>query len=321
MDKRQAHPRTNIEIRKKTGEKISVHFSELNRQTQDAMPKTVADDEIKYSLWRYESLEEIFKDALISHEGDFLPLLRKDDLITPLIIPKEQLENIRRTRTDKILKNAQLSLPVGYIVTSVPCKYKIIDANTTAGSCASPEKALAYAKPDRNSEKVLEASLLWAHLEGRPIQSNKLNPAEKSEELLIFEEQGDWLRMKLVVLEKEKRFVWLNKKDIPYKIVRLIEVDRLKTLIEFLNPASGSQTDKNRSLADNLKFILDQPFDLGLDSTGETKWSNGILWVKVNVRSESQCSDEETKLLSTGWLPYIDSKTKKRVLGWHSRGC
>ncbi|MBL7669712.1 MAG: hypothetical protein JNM39_04445 [Bdellovibrionaceae bacterium] len=54
----------DLEIRKKTGEKIRIHLSELNRQTQDALPKTVTTDDIKYSLWRYESLEEILKNAM-----------------------------------------------------------------------------------------------------------------------------------------------------------------------------------------------------------------------------------------------------------------
>ncbi len=311
----------NFEIRKKTGEKNNIRLSDLNRQTQTALPKMVSADEAKASLWRYESLEEIFKGAMISHESDFLPLLRKDDLKTALNIPKEQLESIRQDRINRVLTASQFSLPVGYIVTSVACTNKKIDANTTSGSCAGPGKATAYARPDRNSEKILEASLLWAHLEGRAVQNNKLNPAEKSEKLLVFEEQGDWIRMKLVVLEKSKRLVWLNKKDIPYKMVRLSQTDRVKTLIEFLNPTSGSPADENRNLSENLKLLSEQPLDLDLDSAGETKWADGILWVKVGVRSEPHCSVEESKPISTGWLPYIVPKTKKKVLGWYSRGC
>lgn len=311
----------DLEIRKKTGEKIRIRLSELNRQTQDALPKTVQADEIKYSLWRYESLEEIFKSAMISRETDFIPLLRKDDLKTPLNISKEQLESVRQSRIDKLLRDHQWSLPIGHILTSVPCTYKKTDANTTTGSCASPGKAPAYAKPDRSSEKILDASLLWAHLEGRPIQTNKLNPTENSEELLVFEEQGDWVRMKLAVLDKSKRIVWLNKKDIPYKVVRLNPADRMKTLIEFLHPPSVTPSDENRNLAENLKFLIEQPLDLDLDSAGEAKWSDGVLWVKVNVRSEPHCSVGEAKPISTGWLPYIDPKTKKKVLGWYSRGC
>lgn len=311
----------NFEIRKKTGGKNSIRLSDLNRQTQAALPKTLSADEAKYSLWRYESLDEIFKGAMIRHEVDFLSLLRKDDLKTPLNIPKEQLASVRQDRLNRVLKANQFSLPIGYIVTSVPCTYKKIDANTTSGSCAAPGKATAYARPNRSSEKILEASLLWAHLEGRTIQTNNLNPAEKSEELLVFEEQGDWIRMKLVVLEKAKRVVWFNKKDIPYKMVRLNQIDRIKTLIEFLNPTSGSPSDENRNLAENLKLLSEQPLDLDLDSAGETKWADGILWVKVSVRSEPHCSVEESKPISTGWLPYIEPKTKKRVLSWYSRGC
>jgi hypothetical protein len=87
----------DLEIRKKTGEKYRIHLSELNRQTQAALPKTVPVDEIKYSLWRFEPLEEVFKGAMISREADFLSLLRKDDLKTPLNISKEQLESVRRS--------------------------------------------------------------------------------------------------------------------------------------------------------------------------------------------------------------------------------
>lgn len=278
-------------------------------------------DEVKYSLWRYVSIEEIFERAMISRETDFTPLLRKDDLKTPLNIAKEQLEKIRQDRIEKLLKDQQRSLPIGYILTSVPCTYRKLDVNTTTGSCASPGKAPAYTKPDRNSEKVLEASLLWAHLEGWPIQASKQNPPEKEEELLIFEEQGEWVQMKLVVLDKSKRIVWLNKKDIPYKIVRLSPSDRAKKFIEFLKSPSVAESDGNSSLAGNLKSLIEEPLELDLDSAGETKWSDGVLWVKVNVRSAPHCSVEDSKTISTGWLPYIDPKTKKKVLGWYSRGC
>lgn len=60
----------------------------------------------------------------ISHEADFLPLLRKDDLKTPLKIAKQQVESIRQVRINRVLKASQFSLPIGYIVTSVPCTYK-----------------------------------------------------------------------------------------------------------------------------------------------------------------------------------------------------
>ena len=278
-----------FEIRKKNGDKSQIRLSELNRQIQIALPKTVSAEEVKNSLWRYESLEEIFKGAMISHESDFLPLLRKDDLKTPLNIPKEQLESVRQDRINRVLKASQFSIPIGYIVTSVPCTYKKINANTTASSCAAPGKVPAYARPDRNSEKILE-------------------------------EQGDWIRMKLVVLEKSKRIVWFNKKDIPYKMVRLKENEGIKTLIEFLNPNSGSSSEQNSNLAENLKLLSEQPLDLDLDSAGETKWADGILWVKVSVRSEPHCTVEESKPISTGWLPYIEPKTKKKVLKWYSRG-
>ncbi|NUM57512.1 MAG: hypothetical protein HUU56_02715 [Bdellovibrionaceae bacterium] len=310
-----------FEIRKKTGEKINIDLAELNRQTKDALPKKMAADDVNYSLWRYESIEEIFKNGMISKQTDFIPLLRKDDLKTPLNISKEQLASVRQSRIDKLLIEQQWSLPIGYILTSVPCTYKKIDANTQMGSCAPPGKATAYAKPDRNSEKVIEASLLWAHLEGRSVQTNKPNPSEHSEELLIFEEQGDWVRMKLVVLDKSKRIVWLNKKDIPYTIVHLNPADRMKTLIEFLNPPSVTSAQENRILAENLKLLANEPLDLDLDSSGETKWSDGVLWVKVTVRSEPHCSGEESKPIATGWLPYIDPKTKKKIIGWYSRGC
>lgn len=127
--------------------------------------------------------------------------------------------------------------------------------------------------------------------------------------------------MKLVVLEESKRIVWFNKKDIPYKLVRLNQTDRIKTLIEFLNPPSDLPSDEKRNLAESLRLMSEQPLDLDLDSTGETKWSDGILWVKVSVRSEPHCSAEETKAIATGWLPYIEPKTMKKVLGWLSRGC
>ncbi len=310
-----------LEIRKRTGEKIRIHLSELDRQTQDALPKTINADEIKNSLWRYQSIEEFFKGALLSSEVNFLPLLRKDDLKTPMIISKEQLERIRVGRIENLLKEQQWSLPIGKILTSVPCTYKQIDTNTMSGSCAEPGKAPAYVTPDRKSEKVLDTSLVWAHLAGRSIQDSKQNPTEHSEELFVFEEKGDWVRMKLMILNRSTRVVWLNKKDIPYKMVRLSPSDQVKTMIEFLNQSPITESNESRDLADDLKILFDQPLKLDLDSAGETKWSDGVLWVKVNVKGGPQCSDEESKIISTGWLPYMDPKTKKKILGWYSRGC
>lgn len=306
-----------LEIRKKTGEKVFVRLSDLNRQVQAVLPKTTPSDDIKQSLWRYESLEEILKGSMINHEIDYLSLLRKDDLKTPLVISKEQIEAIRQKRIDLALKEHQLSLPIGSIVASVPCTYKKIDINTTSGTCAALKEAPAYAKPDRNSEKVIQATLSWAHLQGRMINQTQPTPKERLEELLVFEEQGDWVQMKLVVLDKSKRIVWLNKKDIPYKIVQLNQADRLKTLIDFLQASAPAE------VVENLKSLSKKPVRLDLDSAGETKWSEGILWVKVNVRSEPHCtaSDGESHSLSTGWLPYFDPKSKQKVLSWFSRGC
>lgn len=307
-----------FEIRKKSGEKRQIKLSELNRQTQKAMPATVSADEVQNSLWTYKPIDEILKDAMIHHEEEALALLRKDDLKTPITISNEQLESIRQARISEALKAAQVSLPIGYIVTSVPCTHKKINGNTTSGSCASPGSAPAYAKPDRNSEKILEASLLWAHLEGRPLQSQKPLPTEQSDELVVYEEQGDWVRMKLVVLDKSKRTVWLNKNDIPYKMVRLKPEDRMKTLMEFLQHGTS---DENQTLAETLKSIKERPVELSLHSADETKWSDGILWVKVNVHNVPHCALEEGKAIATGWVPYMDPKTKKKVLGWFSRGC
>lgn len=310
-----------FEIRKKTGEKIHLRLTDLNRQTQDALPKTTSAEEQKSLLWRFKPLEEILKNAMISREADFLSLLRKDDLKSPLVIPLEQLQIVRQSRIDKLLKDQQLSLPVGYILTTSPCTYQKITANMSTGSCASPGTAPAYAKPDHTSEIVLDAAFSWAHLEGRPLQTSQLNPPEKSDQLLVFEEQGDWVRVKLVVLDKSKRIVWIHKKDIPYKIIRLNPADQLKTLIDFLNTTSKIQSEEDINLAKNLKTLTDKPLELDLDFAGETKWSEGVLWVKVNIRSEPHCAADEAKIVFTGWVPYVDPKTKKKILGWYSRGC
>lgn len=311
-----------LELRKKSGEKLRLRLSELNRETKKALPKTLAAEERESSLWRYESLEEIIKSAMISHEPNSIDLLRKDDLKTPLVISKEILDSLRQRRIDKLLNDSQMPLPMGFIRAAMPCTYKKINATATTGLCAPPVKATAYSKPDKNSEKVLEASFLWAHLEGRPVRTMEVNPAESIDELLVFEEKGEWLRMKLVVLEKSKRIVWFHKNDIPYKLVRLNQTDRMKTLIEFLNPTGAmASSDEYRTLAEDLKKLMEEPFDFDFDSAEKTKWSDGILWVKVNVRSQPHCSSEEAETIATGWLPYIDPKSKKKILGWHSRGC
>lgn len=310
-----------FEIRKKTGEKIFIHLSKLNQQTQQSLPKTLKPQDIKDSLWQFERLEDIFKNAFISREADFLSLLRNDDLETSITISNEQLQTVRQKRINTLLKESQLSLPIAYIKTHIPCEYKKINEHSTSGSCTSPGKISVYAKPDRLSEKIIEASLSWAHFEGIPIHTDTTNPLEQSEKLLVFDEQNDWIKMKLVILDKSKRVVWLNKNDLPYNLIQLNQIDRVKTLVEFLHPSHVEPSDENRNLAEKLKSLVEQPLELDLDPAGQTKWHNGVLWVKVNVRSEPHCTVENSTTIATGWLPYIDPKTRKKILGWYSRGC
>lgn len=307
-----------LEIRKKTGEKIELNLTELNRKTRTALPKTSPPEALDDSLWRFEPLENIFSSAMIDHKMDFLPLLRKDDLKTPLTLDPAELKRIRQKRIERILKEHHLSLPVAYIATSSPCTYQKISASTTTGSCASPGIIPVYAKPDRLAEKILDASLSEAHLEGRSLDQAKPDPSERHGELLIFEERGAWLRAKLVVLEQSKRVVWLNKKDLTHRVVPIEESRRLKTLLDFLE-APSSETDQE--LSKTLRLLADGPLNLDLDSATETKWHDGILWVRVHVRREPHCTGAETSPIATGWLPYIDPGTKKPLLSWFPRGC
>jgi len=310
----------SLEIRKKNGQKIRVSLSELKSHAEKNAPKP-KENETAPQPWQYESLEEIVKNAMLGHEVGILSLLKKDDLKTPLVIPKTQIENLKQKRIDDLLLANQMSLPIAYFEIATKCTYKKISDTQTQGTCASPGKAVAYKSPDRSSEKILDASLTWAHLEGRPTQMGTVSVPENKEELLVFEEHRDWVRMKLAVLPESKRTVWINKKDIPYKMVRIASEDRIKTLIHFLNPPNVTSSSKNISLADNLKSISESSLDFDVDSANEVKWMDGILWVKVIVRSQPHCAVDESNPLGTAWLPYIDPKTKKKVLSWYSRGC
>lgn len=309
-----------FEIRKKTGKKIRVSLVEL-RKHADVIHEKMKKDVGVFQNWQYESLEDILKSAMLEHEIDFISLLRKDDLITPMTITKEQLDSVRMKRTDDLLKTNNVALPIGFFEISTLCTYKKIDEHRSQGICASPRSVAAYKDGDYSSEKVIEASLTWAHLLGRPKQIATLNAPENKEELLVFAEQGDWVRMKLVVLEESKRTVWINKKDVPFQMVRLQSVDRIKTLIQFLNPPNVASPRQNIDLAENLKTLVEKPLDLDIESANEAKWVNDVLWVKVNIKSQPQCSGNESEKIGTGWLPYVDPKTKKKVLKWISRGC
>ena len=301
-----------LEIKKKTGESFYISLPELNRETQAALPKATAAGEAKVSLWRYSSLEEILKFAMFRHDGDFLKFLRKNDLTTPMNISL-QLKALEQARLDRALKAAHVMLPIGYLLTSVACTYRKVNSTTTSGSCAPPVVAPAYASRSRSSPKVFDASLIWAHLEGQTVEPVKSNPPKREDQLLIFQEQGDWIQMRRSFGDASKRLVWLNKKDFPYKIVRLKQESRLRHFIDFLTSSSDS-VDRDPSLLESLRSLTQNPLEVDLESAGETKWYNGILWVKVEIRSELHCSPEESKSIATGWLPYISPESNKKIL-------
>lgn len=309
-----------FEVEKKNGERLTISLAELNRETEAALPKNLSAKMIKDSLWRYESIDEILKRPLmLRREGEFLSLLRKDDLKTSLNVSK-QVEEVRQARIRKALSEAKLVLPLGYVEAEVSCSYREIDFQTTKGSCSPPTLAPAYDSPGGHSAKVHDVSLIWAQIEGRPVQVAVSSPRKQASQLLVFQIQKDWIQMKVTFGEAAKRLVWMNKKDIPFKVEIFKQEDRLKKLIEFL-PSSASSTQVNGALLDSLKSHLESPPELDLEGAGETKWHNGVLWVKVNLRSESNCAIESSKTLATGWLPYIRPGSAKKLLGWYSRGC
>jgi hypothetical protein len=132
----------------------------LNRETEAALPKNLEASLIKDSLWRYESLNEIFKRPLVlRREGEFLSLLRKDDLNTSLDVSK-QVEEVRQARISKVLSEAKLVLPLGSIEATVSCSYIKVDSRTTKGSCHPPKLVSAYDSP--SSTIAREVGLDWA---------------------------------------------------------------------------------------------------------------------------------------------------------------
>jgi hypothetical protein len=157
-------------------------------------------------------------------------------------------------------------------------------------------------------------------VEGRPVHAAVSNPEKQASQLLVFQIQKDWIQMKLTFGDASKRLVWINKKDIPFKVQIFNQNERLKKWIEFL-PSSASSSQVNGAVLESLKSFLENPPELDLEGAGESKWHKGILWVKVNLQSELNCSVERSKTLATGWLPNIRPGSKKKLLGWYSRGC
>lgn len=66
--------------------------------------------------------------------------------------------------------------------------------------------------------KVHDVSLIWAQIEGRPVQAAVSSPGKQASLLLVFQIQKDWIQMKVTFGEAAKRLVWMNKKDIPFKV-------------------------------------------------------------------------------------------------------
>ncbi len=302
----------SFEIHKLTGEKTWLELKEINQQVDNSIAKTASETEKATSRWRYVAIEDIFKNGMIGRD-DVGPLeLYQDDLKTPVNILSGVLKNIREKRRAVIFKQKNLQLPTGYIVTSTACTYTKVGTQMQ-GTCAPPAKAFVYSKPDKQSTKILEASFLFGHFKGFPIHMGLASPTN-SEKLFVYEEQGDWVRMRLEVLEDAKRDVWVHKKDIPYLYTRLKDEERIPALKELLN-SRGENTFESIEAELNEEPVFD------IESAGVTKWNEGTLWVKINVRDEDKCSGAEHKVLATGWMPYVDPKTKKKKIGWLSRGC
>lgn len=314
-----------IEIRKKSGEKFFVNLSELNKVTRKALPKKTPQDQAHESEWRFESLENLFKQTSIGGLNDFLSQLRSNDLKTPVHVPQDKIEKIRSERMQAYLKEKNLALPIAYLLTKRPCTYEKVSATVMTPTCPFPIQVTAYETPNLQAQKIQNVALTSDRLLGMLRKNSRPHPSEIEEEILIFEDKGDWLKLQSAYTDEQSRFLWVQKKDLPFSIFTLKNLDRPKLLLASISPSVHAAANRGPSdqqeISNRLKSLIEEPVSLSLRTANETKWFEGILWVKVHVDSAPPETMDEGQILMTGWLPYIDPKTKKNVLIRYPFGC
>lgn len=149
---------------------------------------------------------------------DIRPLLRKDDLKTPLVIPKERLEDLKRERAAAFLRDTQIYLPIAYITVKVSCTFKKIDSVSAEHICSTSKKVDAYDDADSDSDKVETNVLRSEKFVGRSTMIGSGVPLESIDDLLIFNEEDGWILVERANRPRENRFVWIRKDEVPYKI-------------------------------------------------------------------------------------------------------
>jgi hypothetical protein len=302
------------QIRKKTGEKIWLDLGELNKLVQKNLPPDLTAEEKKDNKWFFRPLEEVVNTKMIHYDGDIFKFLTESDLKTP----KKMSEANEQDRQDS-------NLPVAFIEALSPCAEIKLPTGGLMDKCSSAEEINVYSNPQNleatepsQSDKIIKTIKLSAEnfhgISSTPMSKSK---TVKIDKILIYtikkEASEEWLSAGCNTEDCAGSRVWLKKSDIKHKVIQIPLPEQLDLFQSYLNSSDSTNTKTGRDNKETTEIVI--------KSAKETKWKDGVLWIKVDILMGSFCEGDDPKKISEGWLPYHDPKTGTKKMDWYSRGC